>query len=128
RYEPAGVAVTADAAPLLARDRTIERLAPLVDLDTATLRALVEGEVASILAEDDRDARVVRWRRPRVVREEAPFEVVARVVERELDLPGVRIVRRYRRLYPRGEVAAHLVGTLGAPSADEQRRDLAAGL
>ncbi len=127
RYEAAGVAVAADAAPLLACARTIERLAPLVGLAPDDLRARVEAEVASILGEDERDARIVRWRRPLVVREEAPFEVVAGVVELEGDLPGVRIVRRYRRLYPRGEVAAHLVGTLGAPSGEEQVRDRKAG-
>lgn len=128
RFEPGGLAVLADPAALRACGRTLERLAPLLEVATLDLAAVVEAEVSSILAEDDRDARVVRWRRPLVVRAEAPFELVARVVEREGDLQGVRLVRRYRRLYPRGEVAAHLVGTLGAPGAAEQARDREAGL
>lgn len=128
RYEPGGLAVLADPARLVARGRTLEALAPLVEVSGDDLLAAVEAEVTSILDEDDRDARVVRWRRPLVVRAEASFEVLARVVERQGDLPGVRVVRRYRRVYPRGEVAAHLVGTIGAPSPEERARDRAAGV
>ncbi|MCO5169295.1 MAG: penicillin-binding transpeptidase domain-containing protein [Planctomycetes bacterium] len=128
RFEPGGLAVLADPARLVARARTLEALAPLLEVPGADLQAAVDAEVTSILDEDDRDARVVRWRRPLVVRAEASFEVLARVVERQGDLPGVRVVRRYRRVYPRGEVAAHLVGTIGAPSPEERANDRARGV
>lgn len=128
RFEASGLAVLADPARLLACGRTVAALAPLLEASASDVAAAVEAEVAEILAEDDRDERVTRWRRPLVVCTEASFEVVARVSERQDDLPGVRVVRRYRRLYPRGEVAAHLVGTIGKPTAEEQARDRAGEL
>lgn len=127
-YEPTGVAVLAAPERLVEVDRTLTRLAGLLEVTPADLAAVVAAEVEAILAVVDREARIARWRRPLVVRAEAPFDVVARVAERQDDLPGVRVQRRYRRLYPRGELAAHLVGTLSAPSPEEQARDRAAGL
>lgn len=39
------------------------------------------------------------------------------------DLPGLQPVRAFSRLYPGGEHFAHLVGYVGAPSAEQYRRD-----
>lgn len=125
--EPHGLALHADAALLARAGRTIERLAPLLGVEPADLAGQIEQGVQAIVLLDDKDERVARWRRPLVLVEAAPFEVVARVGELGWDLPGVRVLRRWRRVHPRGPVASHLVGTLGLPTAEEAARDVAAG-
>ena len=65
---------------------------------------------------------------PLVVVPAAPFAWVARVTERAFELPGVRVVERFVRRYPQGDLAAHLVGYLGKPSSRELREALDAGI
>ncbi len=126
-FEPGGLAVTVAPDVLRARDRTLGRLAPLVGRPLPALVAEVDAAVAAIFAQARRDDRLLAWQRPLVVREDAPFDVVARVAEEGWTLPGVAVRRRWRRLLPRGPLAAHLLGTLGAPTGEEAARDLAAG-
>ncbi len=122
-YERDRVVVLADPALLAQGPRTVARLAPLLGRDPSELVAELDGAAAAIVALVDAEERVKRWRRPMAVAPAASFDVVAQVRETASDLPGVRVVRRWRRVHPRGAAAAHLVGTIGAPTAEEAERD-----
>lgn len=126
-YERERVVVLADPALLVQGPRTVARLAPLLGRDPAELALELDGAAAAIVALPDVEERVKRWRRPLAVAPAASFDVVAQVRETAGDLPGVRVVRRWRRVHPRGPAAAHLIGTIGAPTAEEAERDAEAG-
>ncbi len=126
-YERERVVVLADAALLATGPRTVERLAPLLGRDPSELLLELDLAAAAIVAVADPEERVKRWRRPMAVAAAASFDVVAQVRETASDLPGVRVVRRWRRVHPRGAAAAHLVGTIGAQTPEEAQRDDDAG-
>jgi penicillin-binding protein 2 len=56
---------------------------------------------------------------PALVLKDAPFEVVSRLEERRLVLPGLVIQREPKRLYPDGSTVAHLVGYVGEVTESE---------
>ncbi|HMB71754.1 MAG TPA: penicillin-binding protein 2, partial [bacterium] len=56
---------------------------------------------------------------PRVVRHDVSFAQVSRVAEREEELPGVSLEVKHVRSYPRGIMAAHLLGQVGEVSEHE---------
>jgi len=58
-----------------------------------------------------------------VMVDDVPLEVVAQIEARPRDFPGVKIVTRTRRHYPRGPLAAHVLGYLARVGPEE----LAAG-
>ncbi|HSQ22549.1 MAG TPA: penicillin-binding protein 2 [Coriobacteriia bacterium] len=66
--------------------------------------------------------------RPRVVAVDAPMEVVAQVLERQVDFPWVRVEELAVREYPHGSIASHLLGYTGAISEQQfQSSDVYAG-
>ena len=82
------------------------RLAPLLEnTDPAELIDAVENASS-------------RWR-PIVLREELTQEELTRVMSRRAWLPGVRVASRHRRVYPDGELFAHLVGYMREVRSDE---------
>lgn len=83
------------------------------------------GEILGPLAAAERNALWNSRRRPLkpfLLRRSVERVIVARVKEREEDLPGVRIVVRARRTYPLGPAAAAVTGYLG----EVTRRELVA--
>ncbi|MEE2830714.1 MAG: penicillin-binding protein 2 [Myxococcota bacterium] len=82
------------------------RLAPLLD------NAPVEETVRRL------DTASNRWR-PVVLREDLNPEELTRIMVRRPWLPGVRVVSRHRRVYPDGDLFAHLVGYQREVHADE---------
>jgi len=69
--------------------------------------------------------------RDRVVRSPSPFLYLSRYVTPEranqieaLNLEGVEVVRQFRRFYPAGEVAAHLVGFTNIEDAGQEGLEL----
>lgn len=107
------------------RDEAVARLAPLVGRTPQELEAEIAAAVDAIHAHEARDERIAIWNTPYVLLSAAPFDVVARVLERAFEIPGVGVHRRYARFYPHPDVAPHLVGYLGAPTPAERRRDRA---
>ena len=56
------------------------------------------------------------------VRSDAPNSVLAFIKERQELFPGVGVERVFLRDYPRGELAAHMLGTVGEISPEELRQ------
>jgi penicillin-binding protein 2 len=54
-----------------------------------------------------------------------PLELVAEIEAYPQQYPGVTIQQESNRYYPRGTLAAHVVGYLGAPTPDELEGDIA---
>jgi len=83
-----------------------------------SLRAMLR-RLQDVLAprEVPADVAITRFRampyQPALVIKDAPFEVVSRLEERRLVLPGLVIQREPKRHYPDSSVVAHLVGYVG---------------
>jgi penicillin-binding protein 2 len=90
-----------------------------------TLRALHQlmgldvDEVDRIL----RDLKAAHGYRPVQVAENVPFEKYAAVTVRLPELPGVNPMRGFSRFYPAGPAVGHLVGYVGAASAEEYEKE-----
>lgn len=54
-----------------------------------------------------------------VMVEDVPLAIVAEIEAHPQRYPGVRIIEDHRRAYPGGALAAHVLGHLGAPEAQE---------
>jgi penicillin-binding protein 2 len=57
--------------------------------------------------------------RPLPIAEDVPEDVVIALGERSEDFPGVSMVKSYRRVYPYAPLAAHVVGYMGAITAED---------
>jgi penicillin-binding protein 2 len=79
----------------------LERLAPVLGVSEAGLRARVEDPAAD---------RVL----PATLLDDAPEEVVVALRERAAEFDGIEIDSHPIRRYPHERLAAHVVGTLGA--------------
>ncbi|MCC6640144.1 MAG: penicillin-binding protein 2 [Deltaproteobacteria bacterium] len=91
-------------------ERTYRAIGQLLDTDTAGLRARV-------------DRRRGRERfQPLLVQADLPYESLARIETHRYALPGVITEVRPRREYTGGDLAAHLLGTLGEVRADQLER------
>jgi penicillin-binding protein 2 len=88
---------------------TLERMSQYVGLD--------EDQIARVLQSMSRFGREV------IVDADADFEVVAALVERPEEFPGVYVEMRPRRRYILGEAAAHVLGYVGEVTADELGSD-----
>jgi len=60
---------------------------------------------------------------PATVIDNLAWEDIARIAVNAPDLPGVEVEMIPRRVYPQGEVAAHIVGYVGAASQEELTGD-----
>lgn len=87
---------------------TIDRLRPVLTLDSAALERVVK-----------------RFRRnasePVVLLRDAPFELVSALEERRVWVPGLVVQSEPKRRYPFGRVTAHAVGYVGEISEAELR-------
>ena len=94
------------------RDR-FERLGRVLDMRPRTIHRRVIEQLAVLPY-----ANVL-------LRDDVPLAVAGYLLERQDAYPGVRIQQRYLRRYPRGELAAQLVGYVGeiSPAELKQRRN-----
>jgi penicillin-binding protein 2 len=79
---------------------TLQRMAPLVHLDSAAIERVVERFHQAPY-------------QPAVVMADAPFGIVSQLEERWLVLPGLYIQTEPKRHYPDSTAVAHLVGSVG---------------
>lgn len=86
------------------RERVVRRLADKLDLPAGEVRAKLE-------AGDATPYRSV------VIEEDVPQQVQLYIAERRHQFPGVSLRQSYKRIYPNGAVAAHVLGYTGAISA-----------
>ena len=102
-----------DVVPERMRDPkgTIDLLAGLLDLDPERVRDL----------HDDIDS--ARGFQPVEVATGLNYEQFAAISVRLPDLPGVVPQRGYSRYYPTGPAVGHLIGYVGAASAEEYEKD-----
>lgn len=86
------------------------------------------SEIIQIPAEDQaRVLKEVRRRRrflPVTIAQGLTWEEVARIEINAPDLPGILTERGLKRLYPQGELMAHLIGYVGPVNEAEQEADL----
>lgn len=54
--------------------------------------------------------------------EDLPFELVAQLEERSTELPGVKVGQQFRRHYPYGTLASHVLGYARSISAEEYQQ------
>lgn len=91
--------VTLTTVALGEQEQTIRTLAGILEMDP--------GEITARLAE-----RKGHLYTPVPIKRDVAFEVVARIKEREPDMPGVEIQMEPRRRYPYGKLGAHMLGYL----------------
>lgn len=96
---------------LVDKDKTIKELTGLLSLTT--------DEVDRINREIDR----AQGFQPVQVKEGLDYESFARVSVRLPDLPGVSPRQGYSRYYPSGAAVGHLIGYVGAVSAEEYQKN-----
>jgi penicillin-binding protein 2 len=89
------------------RDEVYARLAKLLGLNPARLERRVERELEAL-----------PFTKP-TVKQDVPWELVAYLLERQEEFPGVEPESEFLREYPHGAVGAHLFGHVGEVSADE---------
>lgn len=82
------------------REALLGRLAPVLGVPAAELRARVEDPAAD---------RVL----PALLLDDAPDGVVIALRERQAEFPGVEVDSHPMRRFPHGSLAAHVLGTLG---------------
>lgn len=92
-------------------ERELRTLAALLELDV--------DDVDRIL----KDLRAARGYQPVQVAENVPYEKYAAVTVRLPELPGVQPMRGFSRYYPAGPAVGHLVGYVGAASAEEYEKE-----
>ena len=92
-------------------EATLTTLAKLLDLSV--------DDVDRILNE----LKSAKGYRPIQVAENVPYENYAAVTVRLPELPGVHPMRGFSRFYPDGPAVGHLVGYVGAASAEEYEKE-----
>ena len=97
------IKLTPDKLPedLGEREEVYRRLAKLLNLNPRRLEKRVEGELKTLPFAKPTVKQDVRW------------ELVAYVLERSREFPGVEPESEFLRLYPHGLVGAHLFGQVG---------------
>ncbi|HUE78744.1 MAG TPA: penicillin-binding protein 2 [Sphingomicrobium sp.] len=85
----------------------------------ARLLELTVDDVDRILKE----LKAARGYQPVQVAENVPYEKYAAVTVRLPELPGVQPMRGFSRFYPDGAAVGHLVGYVGAASAEEYEKE-----
>ena len=87
-------------------DDVIERLAGIIGMDPQEIRQILRRGGASPYE-------------PIRIRRDVPIETVIAIEEERSRLPGVIIEDEWIRVYPRGEIAGHVVGYLGLASEED---------
>ena len=90
---------------------TLRTLAQLLELD--------RDEVGRILDE----LKAAKGYKPVQVAENVPYEKYAAVTVRLPEMPGVQPMRGFSRYYPDGPAVGHLIGYVGAASAEEYEKE-----
>ncbi len=105
------IKVTPDKLPTRLADRQelYRRLARLLGLKPQRLERRVESELKEL-----------PFSKP-TIKQDVDQAVLAYLLERSEDFPGVEPEREFLREYPYGQVAAHLVGQVGEVSPEELR-------
>lgn len=103
----AGLSVGVLPMDLTSEDTVLPRLAELLEMSEADVRAKVEAGrknpyIVTVLKEDVGES-----------------PVVDHLLERRLEFPGVRVEKRYVREYPYRARATHILGHVGEISAEE---------
>ena len=88
----------------------LERIQPLVQLDSQAIRKVMERHRAAPYE-------------PTLIVKDASFELVSRLEERRSVLPGLVIQTEPKRLYPDSNAVAHLVGYVGEVTEEELNSD-----
>ena len=103
------VKVTPDKLPeeVGQREQVYRRLAKLLQLKPRRLEKRIEGEL-----------KALPFSKP-TVKQDVPQELVAYVLERQSEFPGVEPEREFLREYPHGPVGAHLFGQVGEVNEDQ---------
>jgi len=83
------------------REEVYRRLGKLLHLNPRRLEKRVEGEL-----------KALPFAKP-TVKQDVPWQLVAYLLERQRDFPGVEPEREFLRRYPHGPVGAHLFGQVG---------------
>jgi penicillin-binding protein 2 len=106
------IKVTPDKLPedLGQREEVYRRLAKLLQLKPRRLEKRIEGEL-----------KALPFSKP-TVKQDVPQELVAYVLERQSEFPGVEPEREFLREYPHGLVGAHLFGQVGEVN-EQQLKD-----
>ncbi len=91
--------------------QTLRILAQLLDLGAEDVDRIIE------------EMKVARGYKPVQVAENVPYERYAAVTVRLPELPGVQPMRGFSRFYPAGPAVGHLVGYVGAASAEEYEKE-----
>ena len=92
-------------------EQTVRLLAQLLQLDADEVDRIVE------------ELKEARGFRPVQVAENIPYQDYAAVTVRLPELPGVQPTRGFSRFYPDGEAVGHLIGYVGAASAEEYEKE-----
>jgi penicillin-binding protein 2 len=103
------IKLTPDKLPerLADREEVYRRLSKLLGLKPRRLEKRVEGELEAL-----------PFAKP-TVKQDVDGDLVAYLLERQEQFPGVEPERESLRQYPYGQVAAHLVGQVGEVSPEE---------
>jgi penicillin-binding protein 2 len=103
------IKVTPDKLPedRAEREGVYRRLAKLLHLNPKRLEKRVEGELKEL-----------PFAKP-TVKQDVDQRLVAYVLERQSDFPGVEAEREFLRRYPHGAVGAHLFGQVGEVNPEE---------
>lgn len=91
------------------RQRVVRQLAQLVE---APPRPMLK---ALAIADEDTPFEAV------VLDEDVPLDTRTAFAERQRDFPGVTLERSYVRTYPEGELASHVLGTVGPIFAEDAK-------
>ena len=106
-------------------DFRIDLIPEQVEDVVGTLRVLTKilelgpDEVDRIL----REMKAAKGYKPVQVAENVPYERYAAITVRLPELPGVQPMRGFSRFYPAGPAVGHLVGYVGAASAQEYEKE-----
>ncbi len=92
------------------------------DADRATLFQRLSGWLGVPVADMEAryDADTYSRFRPLPLAEDVPEDVVIAIQERYEDFPGVSVQLAYRRIYPYAPLASHVIGYMGAITAETQ--------
>jgi penicillin-binding protein 2 len=107
------IRVTPDKLPKdrAQREEVFRRLARLLSLNPRRLQRRVEGELEAL-----------PYTRP-TIKQDVDQRVLAYVLERQREFPGVEPEREFLRLYPHGQLGAHLVGQVGEVSPEQLKEE-----